>query len=228
MTVNQQGRHCAHCQRTVVDFTTWSDAALYNFFSKNTAPVCGRFFSEQINHSIAIPYQPHSRLYRITIAMGLTLLFTQTSTVFAQNLAPKTEQISLLKHADTTGNQYGEINGKVLDEKKEPLISAVVQIYQNNILEGGAVSDFEGNYTIKPLEPGIYNVTVLYAGYDSLTLKDMSVPNVAVKLDFSLQRPKNQCFLGEIIRINYTKPLIDQDNPTKRTYTREEIDRMPK
>lgn len=90
MTPDARGRHCAHCHKSVIDFTTWSDAALYNFFSKNKQQVCGRLFDTQLDHPIAIPHQPHSRLYRMTIALGLTLLFIQTADLLAQARPPQT------------------------------------------------------------------------------------------------------------------------------------------
>lgn len=34
MTATGNGRHCAHCSTTVIDFTTCTDAELYQFFSK--------------------------------------------------------------------------------------------------------------------------------------------------------------------------------------------------
>src|SRR4051812_18194049 len=88
MTANGKGRFCDHCQKTVIDFTAWSDAALYKFFSKDTGHVCGRFLSTQVDRKINLPHQPNSQLYRITIALGLTLLFTQTPQLLAQNRPP--------------------------------------------------------------------------------------------------------------------------------------------
>lgn len=75
---------------------------------------------------------------------------------------------------DTVSAQ--EIAGTVVDEKKEPLPSAVVQVYQGNVLKGGTVTDYDGNYSIKPLQPGTYDVLTLFSGYDSVM-----VVNVVVK-----------------------------------------------
>lgn len=73
----EHGRFCAHCQKQVIDFTNWSDTALYQFFSNNGSQVCGRFSTYQLNRPVYLPYQPHSRLYRMAIGLGLVLLFTQ-------------------------------------------------------------------------------------------------------------------------------------------------------
>src|SRR6185437_1983167 len=99
------------------------DSALYNYFSKNKeAHICGRFFSTQVDRPIYIPHQPESSLYRLTIALALTLLFTQTPHLLAQNRPPKIVQTdSVQQKQQITANEFGEISGTVTDEKKEPL-----------------------------------------------------------------------------------------------------------
>lgn len=77
MTPTARGRHCAQCNKVVTDFTALSDAALIKFFKDQKGRVCGRFLAGQLNQPIAIPHQPHSRLYRMTMAMGLCVLFSQ-------------------------------------------------------------------------------------------------------------------------------------------------------
>jgi hypothetical protein len=53
MTVAEQGRFCASCQKQVVDFTTMSDAQLAAFFKKpSTSSVCGRFYDDQLNRDM--------------------------------------------------------------------------------------------------------------------------------------------------------------------------------
>jgi hypothetical protein len=52
--------------------------------------------------------------------------------------------------------QSGEISGTVKDEKGEGMISATVIIIDvaGKNTGVGAVTDFDGNYSIKPLKPG--------------------------------------------------------------------------
>jgi len=229
MTTARQGRFCDHCQKTVIDFTTWSDGALYSFFSKNNGHICGRFLGSQLDRPIHIPYQPHSRLYRLTVAMGLTLLFTQTPHLLAQNRPPMTAQAVPTKgddNKDSIAHPTGVIKGVVLDDKKQPLPSAAIQVYQAGILKGGNITDFDGNYTIGPLEPGNYDLLVLYPGYDSLQEKsivvskgDTTTKNFQMKQNQNhIEKAQTKFFMG------YKIPLID---PDKRIYSRDEIDQMP-
>lgn len=119
------------------------------------------------------------------------------------------------------------IQGLVLDENKEPLISATIQVYQKGIQKGGVITDMNGLYTITPLDTGDYSALFLYAGYDSLILTNIKVTNrEAITVNYQLKRSKNLIRCYPYIR-HYTVPLIDIDNPSKRTYTREEINQMP-
>ena len=54
--------------------------------------------------------------------------------------------------------QSGTIKGKIYDKAtKEPLAFASVVAEISGAQLGGAQSDFDGQYTIKPLQPGKYS-----------------------------------------------------------------------
>jgi hypothetical protein len=120
-----------------------------------------------------------------------------------------------------------EISGRVLDEKKEPLPSAVVRVYQGGILKGINGSDFDGNYTVKPLDPGYYDVLVSYTGYDSLMVTSVIVsPGQRTTQNFNMTR-HNARELKAITVVAYKKPLVDQDKPASHILTKEEINVIP-
>ncbi|MES2702448.1 MAG: carboxypeptidase-like regulatory domain-containing protein [Bacteroidota bacterium] len=68
-----------------------------------------------------------------------------------------------------------EVAGKVLDDKKEPFISVPVMVYQGGVLKGGTITDYDGNYSVKPLEPGTYDVYVAHSGLDTSVTKGVPV-----------------------------------------------------
>ncbi len=118
------------------------------------------------------------------------------------------------------------IAGKVIDEKKEPMINATVQVYQGGILKGGIVTDFDGFYVVKPLDPGYYDVLVLYAGYDSIMIKGVVVTGGNnTTQNFTMSRVTKG--LGEVIVRSYKKPLVNQDDPGSHVVTSEEIKVLP-
>jgi hypothetical protein len=121
-----------------------------------------------------------------------------------------------------------EIAGTVLDEKKEPLISAAVQVYQGGILKGGVVTDFDGKYSVKPLEPGYYDVLVLYSGYDSMMVTGVVVAGgQRTTQNFQLARPTLGKTLGPVTIIAYKKPLVDIDKSGTLIMTKEDLKVLP-
>ena len=121
-----------------------------------------------------------------------------------------------------------EISGKVLDEKKQPMISAVVQVYQGGILKGGDATDIDGNYTVKPLDPGYYDILVHYPSYDSIQITGVVVsPSERTTQNFTLKVHAIE-YKGKTVEIHaYRKPLIDQDKPTSNILTSGEIAVLP-
>ena len=62
--------------------------------------------------------------------------------------------------------QTGELRGRVTEKgTTESVPFAHVAAYLNGSLVQGAQSDFDGNYVIKPLSPGKYDIKVTYTGY---------------------------------------------------------------
>ncbi|PZF74410.1 hypothetical protein [Taibaiella soli] len=223
MTPDAKGHFCAHCQKSVIDFTTWSDADLYAFLSKNIQSVCGRFQADQLNRAIQLPTQKPTRLYRIAIALGLGLIFTQLSTTHARPKPPLMEQNVFTQQNDTTGIDSFIIKGTVLDATKQPAINAVVNVKQYDKIIGNNVTDIDGNFEI--LFPHISDTTnillqVQYMGHLPVTVPfDQSKTKLSISLEMG-KRP--------IMGVFYMRPLVNNQHPgPNSTFTREQIKNMP-
>lgn len=165
MSQEEQGRFCGQCQKTVIDFTTWSDNDLFSFFSKNNTSVCGRFLPAQLQKELHIPPQPTSRLYRIAIACGLTLMFARVPDAHSM----VKQQVELLATytpedggPEKTGNKTGSVKGRATGKDKKPLAGVAIDISLGGLVKGSATTDKDGRYEIKGLAPGEYEVTALY------------------------------------------------------------------
>ena len=79
MTPENQGRFCGACEKTVVDFTTMSDAEILQYFSKpDVGKTCGRFRVEQLAESgAANSLKPSKSLlhfaYLLVVVLGVGL-----------------------------------------------------------------------------------------------------------------------------------------------------------
>ncbi|MBL7923499.1 MAG: carboxypeptidase-like regulatory domain-containing protein [Bacteroidia bacterium] len=124
--------------------------------------------------------------------------------------------------------QTGAIRGKILDKAtKEPLPFASVVAEMNGTQVGGAQSDFDGEYTIKPLQPGSYTLKVTYVGYTDLVITGVLVSNDKITFQ-DLSVGKKVVETKEVEIIAYKVPLIDKGNTSVgATLTREEIEAAP-
>ncbi len=121
----------------------------------------------------------------------------------------------------------GAIQGKVTDpDLGEGLPFATVTVTVNGSLIG-AQTDFDGFYSIKPVPPGKYDVSVKYVGYRESLTKDVVVTTDKITfLDIDLLAESE--LLNEIVVIEYKVPLMEADETsTGNTVTKEEIDNLP-
>jgi Secretion system C-terminal sorting domain len=119
MTLEEQGRHCNACQKTVVDFTTMTDTQLATFFKKKTDNVCGRFYNDQLDKQIALPKRELPWLkYFFTITLP-AFLFSQKS--FGQKKESK-EKIVLADKKITNKIADNTTSTPLLDVKKDSVV----------------------------------------------------------------------------------------------------------
>ncbi len=179
MAPNKEGRFCKQCSKNVIDFTAWGDAQLYDFFSRPQGHVCGRFLSTQLGREIALPVQPHSRLYRIVVALSLTLVFTAgegktfaRQPIVFESPANKLPGESCPPEADTV-----QLKGTIADSKNEPLVAASVSLMQGSVQKYGAVTDWDGKYQFANVAPGTYELFTSYIGYTPQLVTGIVIPS---------------------------------------------------
>jgi TonB-linked SusC/RagA family outer membrane protein len=93
--------------------------------------------------------------------------------------------------------QTGSITGKVVDDTNQPLPGSSINIDGTTI---GQSTDVNGNFTIKSLKPGTYNITAKFLGYTA-SKKTVTVANGVVTVNFALV-PENSS-LNEVVVIGY-------------------------
>lgn len=71
--------------------------------------------------------------------------------------------------------QNGALKGQILNDDHLPVFGATVKILQGGVLIGGAVTDEQGKYTYKPLNPGNYELLI-----SSMETQTKKVTNVRV------------------------------------------------
>ena len=102
-----------------------------------------------------------------------------------------------------------DISGKVTDEVGAPLIGATVYLEGTTI---GAQTDLDGQFVIKDVEPGSYNIIASYLGYETQTsfnfiVKSKGTPELTFTLSESTQ------LLDEVVINNANKISRPKETP---------------
>ena len=118
--------------------------------------------------------------------------------------------------------QTGNISGKVTDSKTGEALPGV-----NIILKGtyyGAASDVSGNYLLRGINPGTYNMEVSFIGYKTVQFTSTVVEGGKTK-QINVPLEESVLTLGQDVVIVGEKPLLDvEETQSKRTISKDEID----
>ena len=119
--------------------------------------------------------------------------------------------------------QSGELRGKITNaDDGEPLPFANIVLMIGGSQRGGASSDIEGNYVIKPITPGTYDIHVSYIGYKDLIIKDFEVGGNNITFQ-NIKLAPTLLTVKEVVIQTYEKPLVAQDEGSGGRMTKEEI-----
>jgi hypothetical protein len=121
--------------------------------------------------------------------------------------------------------QIGELQGRAYDQTtKEGIPFANVVLEQNGLQKGYGQTDDDGNYTIKPITPGTYDVKCSYLGYRPKTYTSVVITADRITFqDLPMEASVNQ--LPDVVVS--TQKLIEPDKTTTgSTLTKDEIDHL--
>ncbi|MBN1302362.1 MAG: TonB-dependent receptor [Melioribacteraceae bacterium] len=121
-----------------------------------------------------------------------------------------------------TAQQKGSLEGVITDNEFKQALPGV-----NVILKGtyyGAASDYDGNYKIENINPGIYTVEVTFIGYKTRQYTGIEIQaNRTLKLDVEME--ESSLTLDKDVVVVGDKPLIDvEETQSKRTISKEDIE----
>ena len=122
--------------------------------------------------------------------------------------------------------QTGEIRGKVTEKGGKEIPFASIAALVNGIQVQATIADFEGNYSIKPLNPAKYDVKATSVGF-SPVLKTGVIVTVD-KISFVDIELNKGIEMNVVEIIDYQVPLIDKGSPSQqKTLTYEDIQALP-
>ena len=121
----------------------------------------------------------------------------------------------------------GSLQGKVIDKSTGetlPFVNLVVE--RNGTPVTGGSTDFDGRYSIKPLDAGKYTVKVSFVGYTAQEIAGVIVSSN--KITFLDIKMSSGVDLKIVDIVKYKVPLVERDGgPSGGTVTRDDIAKMP-
>ena len=123
--------------------------------------------------------------------------------------------------------QSGTLMGKLKDkETGEPIPFANIVAETAGRQVGGSTTNFDGEYTIRPITPGRYDVKATYVGYNHMIQNVIISPDKITFLDVEMESTAVTLTTFEVV--DYKVPLIEKDGGASGgTLTKEEIEKMP-
>lgn len=121
----------------------------------------------------------------------------------------------------------GTIKGKIIDKKtKEPISFANIVAEVGGVQIGGSTSDFDGEFTIKPVPPGKVDLKASFVGYKPFMIRGIIISPDKITFQ-NLELEATTTTLNEIEVVDYKVPLISKDQTTSGgTVTADEISKM--
>ncbi|MCE2786747.1 MAG: carboxypeptidase regulatory-like domain-containing protein [Bacteroidota bacterium] len=124
-------------------------------------------------------------------------------------------------------SQLGEIRGKVIDSKtKKPLDYASVTIELNGVVKATTLTDDEGGYIVKTLQPGEYTVKVTTIGYRNAIIRQVDVISDQITFVNVPMEPSDGKMLDDVVIVQ-KRPLVDPEGKGGATKTAKEIMALP-
>jgi hypothetical protein len=121
-------------------------------------------------------------------------------------------------------SQLGEIRGKVIDSKnKQPLSYVSVTLELNGVIKAQVLTDDDGAFIAKTLQPGSYTIKVTSLGYRNYIVTGIKVVSDQISFqNIPMDISQEGQVLEDIIVVD-KPPMINPDGINKTTLTSERI-----
>lgn len=194
MTATEGGWHCAHCNTLVIDMTRWTDVQIFEYYRLQNGKACGRFRADQLERKLIIPQKNQSRLYRMAMALGLSIIASGSLMAKTMPRAPLKYENEFSKSGNDEApktDSTAVIKGTVfinVDQKSE---NVALNLLKNGRLVMTTKSDHDGFFEFANLPAGNYVVSLEDPGFKSPS-KQVSIEKgqtVQISLDMQSAPP---------------------------------------
>lgn len=119
--------------------------------------------------------------------------------------------ILLLVGSASAAFAQGEIFGKITNEKGEELEGVIIRVTQGGLSKGMASSEENGTYSVKPLQPGSYDIEFSLLSYQTMKLTGIQVASGPKRQDQVMSMAGTQM---KVIVVKAQKKKVSVENTT--------------
>lgn len=133
--------------------------------------------------------------------------------------------LTALLAVHASGQNLGEVRGRVLDPEGKPLFLANVYTTVAGELIG-ATTDMDGKFLLKPLPPGQYGITISFTGFKTKEYAGVEV--LADRATYLGEQAMTYIdAIGEVEVFGWKRKLIDRDDPSRMSLLASEFEDDP-
>jgi len=200
-------RFCTNCEREIVDFTFYSDAALRKVIEEKEGKVCGKFTENQLNRELTVLPKKHSFFGEIS-AKWFSFFMLLSSPFETFKAQVPTEQLATWK-TDKRNSTKNFIAGIVVDDKNEPIPFIKVKLLE---LRKIAITDLDGKFKFEfdDSTNSTYSIEAWSHGFIDTTILTMISPNIS---DLRIELKDSKIEAIEMIGIIIVKEEFDVFEP---------------
>lgn len=175
LETNADGRFCATCQHTILDFTRMSDAELLSFLQTQPRVHCGRFRRDQLDRVLLRRPALSTRrqqAWGMLLAAGMWLAGGDVygMPTDAAIRVYREDAINRVSTPDNTG-----ISGRLIDvQTSEPIANASIRLMKGTLLISSTTTDRLGNFAFKEVDVtdnDNWRIEISHSDYRAFTLQ---------------------------------------------------------
>jgi hypothetical protein len=192
MTPNEKGRFCNSCAKTVVDFSSMTDAQLIEYFMQlKGQDVCGNIHQEQLQRTMSSLPAPRKKLFRYwQYAAASLIMFFKAPQAKAQGAIS-----SRITQADSSRGSSSKktVTAPLLkciaitDLDGHPIAGASVRFLSDENL---LITDSAGRIYINKTNEN-EKLTISAIGYEEKTIVLKAIQFATVKMDYDIRQLEN-------------------------------------
>ncbi|MCE3280361.1 MAG: enterobactin receptor protein [Bacteroidetes bacterium] len=122
----------------------------------------------------------------------------------------------------------GIVRGTITDTDGAPLFGAQVRVLDDTTMITGAVTDFDGNYSIREITPGYYNLEISSLGKVKQRIKKVEIdPSQVAYVSVKLEGASYTLKTMEFVEKAFEKTIINPTYSTMTSIRLDQIEKMP-